>query len=181
MERPDELAAEQMAAHPHHAGVQALQPGQPQPDVGAGLELEMGGRPEAVGREVEQLNRHAAGAALAQARPDRDVGAGRPAPVKAFFGVELGAQVHQAPSLSTDRPRAISHAPVMLIPTVLAQSRATCLSCSLISSPNRRGRRNRLWFGESWPGRLWFGESWLDRPSWTSTSFSSIMKANSSP
>ena len=62
MERPDELAADMVAAAPDGAGVARLDAGQAQPDVGAGLELEVGGD----GRGTKARATHQLGEVLVQ-------------------------------------------------------------------------------------------------------------------
>lgn len=73
MKRRDERAADEMAVRPSHFRVERLEPGKLQPDMGAGREVEVGGSAKAVGRQIEQLDAHAARAALPEAGIEVDL------------------------------------------------------------------------------------------------------------
>src|SRR5688572_13198163 len=75
MKWPDKGAANVKTFRPGDAGMAGLEARKAQPDVGADRELEMGGGPEALGREVDDLHRNSRSAALAQASGQVDRGA----------------------------------------------------------------------------------------------------------
>ena len=75
MKWPNKGTAYVKTFRPCDAGMAGLEARKAQPDVGTDREIEMGGGPEALGREVDDLHCDARSAALAQARGQVDRGA----------------------------------------------------------------------------------------------------------
>lgn len=67
-----ERASNHVSAHPGDLGVPGLEAREAQPQIGAFLKDEMGFDPEAVGRQIHDLDRNIGGAALAHTRVQRD-------------------------------------------------------------------------------------------------------------